>query len=52
MTGESFIDKVLLSHVQLLRGAVGDKFVFMGSKGTCHPTLCVQKTTFIRALTE
>ncbi|GFX90989.1 hypothetical protein TNCV_4020731 [Trichonephila clavipes] len=29
-TGQRYIDEVLLPHVRLFRGAVGDKFVFMG----------------------
>ncbi|GFT97038.1 HTH_Tnp_Tc3_2 domain-containing protein [Trichonephila clavipes] len=29
MTGQRYIDEVLLPHVRLFRGAVGDKFVFM-----------------------
>ncbi|GFW55215.1 transposable element Tc1 transposase [Trichonephila clavipes] len=42
MTGQRFIDEVLLSHVCLFRGAVGDKFVFMDNNATCHRTLAVQ----------
>ncbi|GFV38859.1 transposable element Tcb2 transposase [Trichonephila clavipes] len=34
--------EVLLHHVHLFRGAVGDKFVFMDDKSTCHRTLAVQ----------
>ncbi|GFX84075.1 transposable element Tcb2 transposase [Trichonephila clavipes] len=30
MTGQRYIDEVLLPHVPLFRGAVGDKFVFYG----------------------
>ncbi|GFU93147.1 transposable element Tcb1 transposase [Trichonephila clavipes] len=29
-------------HVRLFRGAIGDKFVFMDDKATCHRTLAVQ----------
>ncbi|GFX12145.1 hypothetical protein TNCV_1098591 [Trichonephila clavipes] len=29
MTGQRYIDEVLLPHVRLFRGDVGDKFVFM-----------------------
>ncbi|GFV68524.1 transposable element Tc1 transposase [Trichonephila clavipes] len=36
------IDEVLLPHVRLFRGAVGDKFVFMDDNATCHRTLAVQ----------
>ncbi|GFU59133.1 HTH_Tnp_Tc3_2 domain-containing protein [Trichonephila clavipes] len=36
MTGQRYIDEVLLPHVRLFRGAVGDKFVFMDDKATCH----------------
>ncbi|GFT30077.1 transposable element Tcb2 transposase [Trichonephila clavipes] len=42
MTGERYIDEVLLPHVRLFRGAVGDKFVFMDDNATCHRTLAVQ----------
>ncbi|GFT43400.1 transposable element Tcb1 transposase [Trichonephila clavipes] len=34
MTGQRYIDEVLLSHVRLFRGAVGDKFVFMDDNAT------------------
>ncbi|GFV67210.1 transposable element Tc1 transposase [Trichonephila clavipes] len=42
MTGQRYIDEVLLHHVRLFRGAVGDKFVFMDDNATCHQTLAVQ----------
>ncbi|GFV30341.1 transposable element Tcb2 transposase [Trichonephila clavipes] len=42
MTGQRYIDIVLLPHVRLFRGAVGDKFVFMDDNATCHRTLAVQ----------
>ncbi|GFU75568.1 transposable element Tcb1 transposase [Trichonephila clavipes] len=42
MTGQRYIDEVLLPHVRLFRGAVGDKFVFMDDNPTCHRTLAVQ----------
>ncbi|GFW29474.1 transposable element Tcb1 transposase [Trichonephila clavipes] len=42
MTGQQYIDKVLLPHVRLFHGAVGDKFVFMDDNATCHRTLAVQ----------
>ncbi|GFY15876.1 transposable element Tcb2 transposase [Trichonephila clavipes] len=42
MTGQRYIDEVLLPHVRLFRGAVGDKFVFMNDNATCHRTLAVQ----------
>ncbi|GFU05687.1 transposable element Tcb2 transposase [Trichonephila clavipes] len=42
MTGQRYIDEVLLSHDRLFRGAVGDKFVFMDDNATCHRTLAVQ----------
>ncbi|GFT12216.1 DDE_3 domain-containing protein [Trichonephila clavipes] len=42
MTGQRYIDEVLLPHVRLFRGAVGDKFVFMDHNATCHRTLAVQ----------
>ncbi|GFT64556.1 transposable element Tcb1 transposase [Trichonephila clavipes] len=34
MAGQRYIDEVLLSHVRLFRGAVGDKFVFMDDNAT------------------
>ncbi|GFW04080.1 transposable element Tcb2 transposase [Trichonephila clavipes] len=42
MTAQRYIDEVLLPHVRLFRGAVGDKFVFMDDNATCHRTLTVQ----------
>ncbi|GFW52816.1 transposable element Tcb2 transposase [Trichonephila clavipes] len=42
MTGQRYIDEVLLPHVRLLRGTVGDKFVFMDDNATCHRTVAVQ----------
>ncbi|GFV51679.1 transposable element Tcb2 transposase [Trichonephila clavipes] len=42
MTGQRYIDEVLLPHVRIFRGAVGDKFVFMDDNATCHRTLAVQ----------
>ncbi|GFX05010.1 transposable element Tcb2 transposase [Trichonephila clavipes] len=42
MTGQRYIDEVLLPHLRLFRGAVGDKFVFMDDNATCHRTLAVQ----------
>ncbi|GFV73948.1 transposable element Tcb2 transposase [Trichonephila clavipes] len=42
MTGQRYIDEVLLPHVRLFRGAVGDKFVFMDDNAACHRTLAVQ----------
>ncbi|GFW25328.1 transposable element Tcb2 transposase [Trichonephila clavipes] len=42
MTGQRYIYEVLLPHVRLFRGAVGDKFVFMEDNATCHRTLAVQ----------
>ncbi|GFW61583.1 transposable element Tcb2 transposase [Trichonephila clavipes] len=42
MTGQRYIDEVLLPHVSLFRGAVGDKFVFMDDNATFHQTLAVQ----------
>ncbi|GFW90781.1 transposable element Tcb2 transposase [Trichonephila clavipes] len=42
MTGQRYIDEVLLHHVRLFRSAVGDKFVFMDDNATCHRTLAVQ----------
>ncbi|GFT04721.1 transposable element Tcb2 transposase [Trichonephila clavipes] len=42
MTGQRYIDEVLLRHVRLFRGAVGDKFVFMDDNATCHRKFAVQ----------
>ncbi|GFV82710.1 transposable element Tc1 transposase [Trichonephila clavipes] len=42
MTGQRYIDEVLLPHVRLFRGSVGDKFVLMDDNATCHRTLAVQ----------
>ncbi|GFU79350.1 transposable element Tcb2 transposase [Trichonephila clavipes] len=42
MTGQLYIDEVLLPDVRLFRGAVGDKFDFMDDNATCHRTLAVQ----------
>ncbi|GFW82518.1 transposable element Tcb2 transposase [Trichonephila clavipes] len=42
MTGQRYIDEVLLPHVRLFLGAVGDKFVFMDANATCHRTIAVQ----------
>ncbi|GFU94483.1 dna-mediated transposase [Trichonephila clavipes] len=42
MTGQRYIDEVLLPHVRLFRSAVGDKFVFMDDNATCHRTLAVR----------
>ncbi|GFW24729.1 transposable element Tcb1 transposase [Trichonephila clavipes] len=42
MTGQRYIDEVLLSHVRLFHGAVGDKFVFMDDNAACYRTLTVE----------
>ncbi|GFT15025.1 transposable element Tc1 transposase [Trichonephila clavipes] len=42
MTGQRYIDEVLLPHVRLFLGAVGDKFVFMDDNAICYRTLVVQ----------
>ncbi|GFW14587.1 transposable element Tc1 transposase [Trichonephila clavipes] len=42
MTGQRYIDEVLLPHVRLFRAAVGDKFIFMDDNATWHRTLAVQ----------
>ncbi|GFX85736.1 transposable element Tcb2 transposase [Trichonephila clavipes] len=42
MTGQRYIDEVLLPHVRLFRGAFGDKFVFMDDNATCHRIFAVQ----------
>ncbi|GFW13245.1 transposable element Tcb2 transposase [Trichonephila clavipes] len=41
MTGQRYIDEILLPHVRLFRGAVGDKFVLVDDNATCHRTLAV-----------
>ncbi|GFV27340.1 transposable element Tcb1 transposase [Trichonephila clavipes] len=46
MKGQRYIDEVLLPHVRLLRGAVGDKFVFMDDNATCHRILAVQNCIY------
>ncbi|GFV14296.1 uncharacterized protein TNCV_807281 [Trichonephila clavipes] len=42
MTGQRYIDEVLLPHVRFFHGAVGDKFVFMDDNAPCHRKLAVQ----------
>ncbi|GFY12626.1 transposable element Tcb2 transposase [Trichonephila clavipes] len=42
MTGQRYIDEVLLPHDRLFRGAVGDKFVFMDDNATCWSKLLVE----------
>ncbi|GFX86296.1 transposable element Tcb2 transposase [Trichonephila clavipes] len=42
MTGQRYIEEVLLPHVRLFLGAVGDKFVFMDDNAICHRTLAIQ----------
>ncbi|GFW05102.1 transposable element Tc1 transposase [Trichonephila clavipes] len=42
MTGQRYIDEVLLPHVLLFRDAVGDKFVVLDDNATYHRTLVVQ----------
>ncbi|GFV32681.1 transposable element Tcb2 transposase [Trichonephila clavipes] len=42
MACQRYMDEVLLPHVRLFCGAVGDKFVFMDVNATCHRTLAVQ----------
>ncbi|GFU81628.1 transposable element Tcb2 transposase [Trichonephila clavipes] len=42
MTGQRYIDVVLLPHVHLFRSYVRDKFVFMEDNATCHRKLAVQ----------
>ncbi|GFS58025.1 hypothetical protein TNCV_3124931 [Trichonephila clavipes] len=42
MRGQRYTDEVLLPHVRLFHGAVGDKFVFMDDNATCYRTLTVQ----------
>ncbi|GFX00788.1 uncharacterized protein TNCV_4577551 [Trichonephila clavipes] len=40
MTGQRYIDEVLLPHVRLFRGAVGDKFVFGRQRNMSSNTRC------------
>ncbi|GFU89840.1 transposable element Tcb1 transposase [Trichonephila clavipes] len=42
MTGQRYIDEVLLPHVRVFRGAGGEKFVFMDDNATCHRTHAIQ----------
>ncbi|GFU82140.1 transposable element Tc1 transposase [Trichonephila clavipes] len=49
MTGQRYIE-VLLPHVRLFRGAVGDKFVFMDDNATCHRTLAVQDCLYSESI--
>ncbi|GFV67126.1 transposable element Tcb2 transposase [Trichonephila clavipes] len=42
LTGQRYIEEVILPHVRLFRRAVGDKFVFMDDNATCHRALTVQ----------
>ncbi|GFS66962.1 transposable element Tcb2 transposase [Trichonephila clavipes] len=42
MTDQRYIDEVLLPHVRLFRGAVGDELVFMDDNAPCHRNLSVQ----------
>ncbi|GFV09162.1 cuticle protein 16.8 [Trichonephila clavipes] len=42
MTGQRYIDEILLPHFPLFRGAVGDKFVFMEDNATCQRILANQ----------
>ncbi|GFT81591.1 transposable element Tcb2 transposase [Trichonephila clavipes] len=42
LTGQRYIGEVLLPHVRLFRGDVGDKSVFMDDNATCHRTLAIQ----------
>ncbi|GFT02530.1 transposable element Tcb2 transposase [Trichonephila clavipes] len=42
MTAQRYIDEVLLPHVHLFRGAVGDKFGFLDDNATCRRTLALQ----------
>ncbi|GFS93104.1 transposon Tf2-9 polyprotein [Trichonephila clavipes] len=40
MTGQRYIDEVLLPHVRLFRGAVGDKFVYGRQRNMSSNTRC------------
>ncbi|GFU77953.1 transposable element Tcb2 transposase [Trichonephila clavipes] len=42
LTGQRYIDEVLLPHVRPFRSAVSDKVVFMDDNATCHRTLAFQ----------
>ncbi|GFX56105.1 hypothetical protein TNCV_3061911 [Trichonephila clavipes] len=67
MTGQRYIDEVLLPHVRLFRGAVGDNFFYGRQRNMSSNTRCsglsrqqiagrkyppTNKNTLIRALTE
>lgn len=43
MTGQRYINDILLPHVRLFRGAVGNKFIFMDDNATCHRTVAVEE---------
>lgn len=43
MTGPRYVNDVLLPHVRLFRGAVGERFLFMDDNATCHRTVAVQE---------
>ncbi|GFW62029.1 hypothetical protein TNCV_1684601 [Trichonephila clavipes] len=40
MTGQRYIDEVLLPHIRLFRGAVGDKFGFYGRQRNMSSNTC------------
>ncbi len=43
MTGQRYINDVLLPHVRMFRAAVSDKFVFMDGNATYHRTVAVKE---------
>ncbi|GFV64130.1 hypothetical protein TNCV_1220211 [Trichonephila clavipes] len=50
MTGQRYIDEVLLPRLRLFRGAVGDKFVFRDDNATCYRRLAVPDCQTTRVL--
>lgn len=41
MSGRQYINDILLPHVRMFRGAVGENFVFVYDNATCHRTVAV-----------
>ncbi|GFY19486.1 transposable element Tcb2 transposase [Trichonephila clavipes] len=43
VTGDSYCDEVLLSHVRLFRGVISPDFIFMDANARPHRTLAVEE---------
>ncbi|GFT78417.1 transposable element Tcb2 transposase [Trichonephila clavipes] len=43
VTGDSYCDEVLLPHVRLFRGAIGQHFIFMDANARPHRTLAAEE---------